>query len=378
MLNKPLIVFIFLLVLLNVQFLLVTPSFPKKTIQEEPSSPQLKQSSVGHTYNITTVNKTIQDWDTVNSPVYYLHFGDIIMVNFTSVPLSDPNSGVILYLYEPLNFIHLTGELHNYSTYLFPALGQDQEGNYSFSIFNPGAVQGGDPINVTATFTFISNSPGILMTPIQNLYINDTFNFDEWHPSDANNDTMTFDIYNEIGSETPLALNATNPTYFMKLAIENVFGDQNYILKIVVHDFVSVLNLTFTTESIYTMSIYVDKINPSISGHPQNITIDKSQTNVNLTWNAWDQNPTFYNIYKNGSLVNTSTWHTGDQVYTLGKLDVGTYNYTIVMFDRANNSNSVFAIVTVKNPGSFHISGFEFISILAIPVITFIYRRKKT
>ena len=113
MLKKPLFLFIFLLVLLNVQFLLVTPSFPKRTIQEIPSSPQLKQSSVGHTYNITTVNKTIQDWDTVVSPVYYLHFGDIIMVNFTTIPLSDPNSGVILKLYEPLEVNQLTAELHN-------------------------------------------------------------------------------------------------------------------------------------------------------------------------------------------------------------------------------------------------------------------------
>lgn len=376
--QKPWFICIFILVLLNIQFLAVTPSIPKSTTQFVSSAPVSKQSSISHAVlNTTTVNGTIVDWNSIITPDYYLHFGDILMVNMTTIALDDPGSGVIVYLDKPLASVAITKEVQKYSTVFFPAIGTNSEGNYSFKFYNPGRLQGGDRIEVIANITMISNSAPTL-TFTQNQYIDKNFNFYSWYPADLNNDSITYDLsYSKGAGYDTIVTNTTNPNKFLKPVLENDFYDMSYTIGVTIHDYFSILNMSFSTYSSYGININFDKNAPQITEYPKNITIDPGKTDAQLTWNANDMFPNFYQVFKNNTLVNTSNWHLSSQhTYSLGKLDIGTYNYTFVIYNMVNDSTSVTAIVTVKTKSN-GINGFEFLSIFAVPVLIFLKRKRK-
>ena len=384
MFKKTSFVIIFLFILLNFQFQAVTPSISNKSNQDVSVSLPSTQSSLSHTVlNITTTNGTIEDWDSFYTPEFYLHFGDILMLNLTIKPLDDPNSDVIVYINKPLQSVKLI-EAQNYSTYFFPAYGIDSEGNYSYKVYNPGVYKGGDRIEVMATVTMITNSAPTL-TVVQNQYINTSFNFNSWHPIDLNNDSLTYDLYYEYGggpynqgNPTTIVINTTNPNKFLKAALENELFDSGNLIRVVLHDYFSVLNLKFSSYAFYDIKINFEKGGPQIAEYPKNITINSGKADAVLTWKAFDWYASIYKVFKDNSLVNTSSWNANvENTYPLGKLDVGKYNYTFVIYNMCNNSVTVTAIVTVKNKSLFDIYGFEFLSILAIPVLIFIKRRQK-
>jgi len=70
---------------------------------------------------------------------------------------------------------------------------------------------------------------------------------------------------------------------------------------------------------------------------PPDIEYEVDTTGHAITWNASDDNPLGYHIYINDTLVVVEQWDGSPITISVGGLDLGTYNYTIVVFDIAYN-----------------------------------------
>ena len=67
-----------------------------------------------------------------------------------------------------------------------------------------------------------------------------------------------------------------------------------------------------------------------------------------IIWNPFDFPPSSYLIMRNGSEVNSGAWNTTSEAISISvdKLYLGTWNYTIIVYDQGGNS--VQATVFVK------------------------------
>ncbi|TXT54505.1 MAG: hypothetical protein BAJATHORv1_60001 [Candidatus Thorarchaeota archaeon] len=84
----------------------------------------------------------------------------------------------------------------------------------------------------------------------------------------------------------------------------------------------------------------MDTINPEINDVTDMIYSEGNQS-VFVEWVPVDENPFYYKIFLNNSLLQSGIWNTSYEVITqqLGGLSYGLYNTTIIVFDEVNNSN---------------------------------------
>ncbi|MBN2230138.1 MAG: hypothetical protein JW779_11170 [Candidatus Thorarchaeota archaeon] len=82
--------------------------------------------------------------------------------------------------------------------------------------------------------------------------------------------------------------------------------------------------------------------------HPPDMIIPPSHTNYSITWLAYDLYPATYNIYQNGSLVSSRSWDNDAIIYNLTALELGTYEYLIVIYDTSGNSAVDVVMVFVR------------------------------
>lgn len=93
--------------------------------------------------------------------------------------------------------------------------------------------------------------------------------------------------------------------------------------------------------------LLVDNIKPEID-QPSDIKFDGKITNANITWNVGDTNPAVYNVTKDGELFTPSTsWTNGSITISTGSLSVGTYIFTIYVYDKGGNAVSDSVFVTI-------------------------------
>jgi hypothetical protein len=118
-------------------------------------------------------------------------------------------------------------------------------------------------------------------------------------------------------------------------------GDYNYTL--VVFD-------ESGNNSTDTVWVYVttDTTPPTIN-HPADILFDVNMTGYRITWGPQDLNPVSYQILRNGSILFSGAWNSTDETITvsLDGLEVGVYNYTIIVTDSGGNTATDTVIVTV-------------------------------
>lgn len=100
---------------------------------------------------------------------------------------------------------------------------------------------------------------------------------------------------------------------------------------------------------------------------PANEQIVYGTTGNSLSWTATDDNPNLYYIYQNNVEINSNTWSSNNPItISIDNLPAGSYNYTIVITDKAGITLSNSVTVTVSNPVSNPPS-----SINSIPTINF-------
>ncbi|KKN93637.1 hypothetical protein LCGC14_0194690 [marine sediment metagenome] len=92
---------------------------------------------------------------------------------------------------------------------------------------------------------------------------------------------------------------------------------------------------------------YTDAI-PHIYATPSIFDFGYGATGNRLQWNVVDNYPSTYIIYKNGTSIQSGSWSADNTLFiSLDNLIVGTYNFTIEVFDAGGNSNVDTKIINV-------------------------------
>ncbi len=91
-----------------------------------------------------------------------------------------------------------------------------------------------------------------------------------------------------------------------------------------------------------------DLIAPTID-HPDDMLYEVGSTGNNITWSPSDANPATYEVLRNATIVESGPWDGGSITVNIDGLDVGVYNYTLVVYDESGNSNADTVMVTVQD-----------------------------
>lgn len=97
------------------------------------------------------------------------------------------------------------------------------------------------------------------------------------------------------------------------------------------------------------VTISVNDVTKPILNHPGDVTLNEGENGGTISWTPFDLHPASYIIYRNGNLVRIGAWNTSADVISisLGFLQYGWYNYTIVVQDESSNiaNDSIYVIV---------------------------------
>lgn len=92
----------------------------------------------------------------------------------------------------------------------------------------------------------------------------------------------------------------------------------------------------------------VDLVKPILVDHDTELTYDTSD-DVIISWTATDENPTDYNISKDGTFLTSESWTNGSNSVNLGNMSAGTYEFEIILFDKDNNYVSFSTTIIVED-----------------------------
>lgn len=96
-----------------------------------------------------------------------------------------------------------------------------------------------------------------------------------------------------------------------------------------------------------------DGTEPTVDS-PSDIEYNEFSTGHSITWCPADHHPDSYRVYTNGTLLKSGIWNSSSETITISvdDLGLGTYNYTIFVFDVGSNiaSDDVLVIVVDGTP----------------------------
>ncbi len=129
-----------------------------------------------------------------------------------------------------------------------------------------------------------------------------------------------------------------------------------------------------------------DIIVPTLST-PSDITYEQGTTGHSITWIATDINPDICTIYKDGIEITSGKWTSGIPITTnVDVLSIGSYTYSIVVFDVSGNSaiDTVIVTVIVASPEDSPVEdqgipgySLNILVIVVIAVITIVILKQK-
>lgn len=79
-------------------------------------------------------------------------------------------------------------------------------------------------------------------------------------------------------------------------------------------------------------------------------------TNNNLVWTAYDSQPSSFELFKNGTMVDSDIWYGGNITTSLDELEAGVYNYSMVVMNLRNESSRAWTLVRVIQPSTSSLS----------------------
>lgn len=105
-------------------------------------------------------------------------------------------------------------------------------------------------------------------------------------------------------------------------------------------------------QSFTTTVIVYDGTPPTVTG-PGNTTVESGSTNQTVNWNATDNYPAYYNLYRDGVLIATNPWSSNINISELiDTSTLGQYNYSIIVFDQSGNNMTDTLFITVVDTTS--------------------------
>ncbi len=174
------------------------------------------------------------------------------------------------------------------------------------------------------------------------------------------NDTLYGNI-TDLGLHSPI--NVTQPSWTftdpdggdISISLDGIFLG-NYTFNITAFD-------TFnqsSTDSVY-LRIYPDVRAPIIDAS-EDLDYEEGYTGFNITWSAEENNPLWYNLTLDGTVMMNGTWGGENFSIEVDGLDVGTYEYNMTLRDFFGFTS--FAIIQVEVTIDIHfpiISGVQVI-----------------
>jgi len=136
----------------------------------------------------------------------------------------------------------------------------------------------------------------------------------------------------------------------------------NYTFNITAFD---IFNQT-TTDSVF-VEIYPDIRAPVIVA-ADDLVYEEGYTGYNITFGTEENNPLWYNITLDGSIMENGTWRGENFTYNVDGLDVGTYSYNMTLRDFFGSTS--FAIIEVQVTADEHlpiITEIEVIQVMVSP-----------
>jgi len=142
---------------------------------------------------------------------------------------------------------------------------------------------------------------------------------------------------------------------------------------------------------VYTTIIH-DTDMPAIISNPEASYEIFKGDQLSLSWTAYDSHPYKYEIYRDGTLVQSGYWVSGEEIkYVFTATETGEFNITIVFYDVIENRVSHTVTITVKEaittttekttetPTTIYPIVFALIiTLLLIALILYVRRKRKT
>jgi parallel beta-helix repeat protein len=162
-----------------------------------------------------------------------------------------------------------------------------------------------------------------------------TGNYVNWTPSDDHPD-----VYQIFRDETPIESGAWDGSN-ISISIDG--------LDLGVYNFTLLVWDTCANSASRTVFVTVEDTTPPTLNHPADVTYNEGQINNTIIWTPSDLYPAEYQILKDSSLLKNGDWNsTGESIIvTLDGLMLGEYNYTLIVIDIENNTNSDTVMVNV-------------------------------
>ncbi|MHA1972283.1 MAG: hypothetical protein ACTSW1_04785, partial [Candidatus Hodarchaeales archaeon] len=104
----------------------------------------------------------------------------------------------------------------------------------------------------------------------------------------------------------------------------------------------------------YSFEVTIVKVQDTTApyiNHPKDMTFFESKKNIFISWIVLDYNPCCYKIYKNNDYMGEYSWSSPEINISIEIEKVGTWNYTIIVFDTMGNFvvDSVIVEILSKN-----------------------------
>jgi hypothetical protein len=173
--------------------------------------------------------------------------------------------------------------------------------------------------------------------------------------------TPLSDFNFEYGSDNPYfewIVSDENPFYYyiMNEFLPVSFGPwdgSNINLSLAGWD-LGVYNLTLIIQDAYdqfamdSVLVTIEDTTSPLINHPSDLVIPPNNGSFSILWYPTDLLYDTYEIYQNGSLVESGSWDDTGMSYNISSLEVGIYEFELIVYDTSDNSASDTVLVFVE------------------------------
>ncbi|MHA2313655.1 MAG: metallophosphoesterase family protein, partial [Candidatus Thorarchaeota archaeon] len=116
---------------------------------------------------------------------------------------------------------------------------------------------------------------------------------------------------------------------------------------------------------------------------PTDIEYEEGTTGHSIVWNPSDPNPDRFELFRDDTLLDSGTWDGSAITVSVDGLSVGTYNYTIVVYDTSDHSIGDTVIVEVTEapppepPLPMELIVISMAAVVTVIIIVIVFRKRE-